>query len=135
MNEGGIKPDHVTGKIVFKGAKFTYENRPEIPVLQGLDLVCEPNETVALVGQSGCGKSTTIQLVERFYDPTDGSVELDGVPVNAGFIKVFAFARVEINLNPTQATQRPMAPPPNGFCSARARFVQPFNQRQYFIRY
>ena len=85
MNEGGIKPAQVTGKIVFKGAKFTYENRPEIPVLQGLDLVCEPNQTVALVGQSGCGKSTTIQLVERFYDPTDGSVELDDVPVNVGF--------------------------------------------------
>ena len=88
MNEGGIKPAEVTGKIVFKDTKFLYENRPEIPVLQGLDLVCEPNQTVALVGQSGCGKSTAIQLVERFYDPTDGSVELDGVPVNVGFIQV-----------------------------------------------
>ena len=39
-------------------------------------------ETLALVGQSGCGKSTCIQLVERFYDGTSGTVELDGIPVN-----------------------------------------------------
>ena len=53
-----------------------------MPVLRGLTLTVEPNETVALVGQSGCGKSTMIQLVERFYDGTDGSIELDGVPIN-----------------------------------------------------
>lgn len=59
-----------------------YASREETPVLRGLTLTVEPNETVALVGQSGCGKSTMIQLVERFYDGTDGSIELDGVPIN-----------------------------------------------------
>jgi len=81
-NEGGQKPDGVKGQITFRAVQFTYPTRPDVTVLKGLDLTVEPGETVALVGQSGCGKSTLIQLVERFYDGTDGSVELDGVPVN-----------------------------------------------------
>ena len=56
-----------------------------------------PGETVALVGQSGCGKSTCIQLVERFYDGTAGSIEFDGVPVdqlNVQWLRiVFDFCR------------------------------------------
>merc|ERR1719192_472478 len=83
-NEGGqtIKPEKVQGKIAFKTVNFYYPTRPNVPVLKGLTLEINPGETVALVGQSGCGKSTCIQLVERFYDGTDGSVEFDGIPVN-----------------------------------------------------
>jgi len=81
-NEGGKKPAKVNGKITFNSVNFHYPTRPNVPVLKGLTLEINPGETVALVGQSGCGKSTCIQLVERFYDGTDGTVELDGVPVN-----------------------------------------------------
>ena len=57
-------------------------NRPDVQVLKGLTLEVKKGETVALVGQSGCGKSTCIQLIQRFYDGDSGSIELDGVPVN-----------------------------------------------------
>ena len=57
-----------------QGVYFNYPSRPEVPVLQGLDLTVNPGQTVALVGSSGCGKSTTVSLLERFYDPRDGLV-------------------------------------------------------------
>jgi ABC-type multidrug transport system fused ATPase/permease subunit len=47
-------------------------------VLKGLDLLIEPDKTVALVGSSGCGKSTCVQLIQRFYDPVEGQIEVDG---------------------------------------------------------
>ena len=55
----------VEGKITFNSVNFHYPTRPNVPVLKGLTLEVNPGETVALVGQSGCGKSTCIQLVER----------------------------------------------------------------------
>lgn len=64
----------MNSKIRFEGLRFRYPTRPDVEVLQGLTLEVEPGETVALVGASGCGKSTTVQLVERFYDPEDGIV-------------------------------------------------------------
>ena len=57
-----------------KDVRFNYPSRPGVPVLQGLDLTVNPGQTVALVGSSGCGKSTTVALLERFYDPRDGEV-------------------------------------------------------------
>ena len=81
--KGKIIPDEsVKGHVTFKSVDFHYPSRPNVPVLKGLTLEVNPGETVALVGQSGCGKSTCIQLVERFYDGTAGSIEFDGVPVN-----------------------------------------------------
>lgn len=56
--------------------------RPDVPVLRGLDLNIKPGQYVALVGSSGCGKSTTVGLVERFYDPVGGEVLVDGIPVS-----------------------------------------------------
>lgn len=67
----------MNSKIRFEGLRFRYPTRPDVEVLQGLTLEVEPGETVALVGASGCGKSTTVQLVERFYDPEDGIVVRD----------------------------------------------------------
>lgn len=55
--------------------KFSYPTKTDIQVLKGIDIVVEKNKTIALVGSSGCGKSTIIQLVERFYDPDDGDVK------------------------------------------------------------
>lgn len=60
--------------VDFDSVHFNYPTRPEMPVLQGMDLTVKPGQTVALVGPSGCGKSTVIQLLLRFYDPFNGKV-------------------------------------------------------------
>lgn len=54
--------------------KFNYPTRPEVKILQGLNLKVEKGQTLALVGSSGCGKSTVVQLLERFYDPLSGEI-------------------------------------------------------------
>lgn len=58
----------------FEDVQFNYPSRPDVPVLKGLRLRARKGQTIALVGSSGCGKSTTIQLLERFYDPLNGNV-------------------------------------------------------------
>ena len=70
------------GCLAFKNVHFRYPTRPHVPVLRGLDLEVKPGQYVALVGPSGCGKSTAVALVERFYDPTVGSVLVDGISVS-----------------------------------------------------
>ena len=62
------------GSADFSKIKFTYPTRPDVLVLKGLSTVLHPGQTLALVGQSGCGKSTCIQLLERFYDPDEGTI-------------------------------------------------------------
>ncbi|KAM5141520.1 ATP-dependent translocase ABCB1-like isoform 1-T3 [Mantella aurantiaca] len=74
----GHKPDKLIGNIEFKNINFSYPSRPDIPILKGLNLNVQAGKTVALVGSSGCGKSTTIQLLQRFYDPLEGEVTVDG---------------------------------------------------------
>ena len=66
------------GRIELRNMSFAYPSRPDLQVLQDLNLMIEPGETVALVGPSGAGKSTLFQLLLRFYDPTDGALLLDG---------------------------------------------------------
>lgn len=68
------------GAIEFKNVSFRYPTRPE-PVLSNFNLKIEAGQRVALVGASGCGKSTIIQLISRFYDPDEGAVLIDGVPL------------------------------------------------------
>eukprot|EP00457_Paulinella_chromatophora_P000433 gb/GEZN01000433.1/.p1 GENE.gb/GEZN01000433.1/~~gb/GEZN01000433.1/.p1 ORF type:complete len:1384 (+),score=244.98 gb/GEZN01000433.1/:399-4154(+) len=77
----GLKPDksELRGELVFEDVEFAYPSRLDNPVAQGYNLIVPAGQTVALVGASGSGKSTAIQLVERFYDPTAGRVTLDGV--------------------------------------------------------
>uniref|UniRef100_A0A4W4FW74 ATP-binding cassette sub-family B member 5 n=1 Tax=Electrophorus electricus TaxID=8005 RepID=A0A4W4FW74_ELEEL len=74
----GLKPDSVKGDIEFKNIYFKYPSRKDVKILQGMSLKVSHGKTVALVGASGCGKSTTIQLLQRFYDPDAGEVTLDG---------------------------------------------------------
>lgn len=62
----------------FVNVDFNYPARDEIKILNKLSLKIKPGQTVALVGSSGCGKSTCIQLIQRFYDPLSGSVRIDG---------------------------------------------------------
>ncbi|XP_053483597.1 ATP-dependent translocase ABCB1 isoform X1 [Ictalurus furcatus] len=74
----GHKPDRVIGDIEFKNIHFSYPSRKDVKILQGMSLKVPHGKTIALVGASGCGKSTTIQLLQRFYDPDQGEVMLDG---------------------------------------------------------
>lgn len=66
------------GRIVFKQVDFAYPNRPSVLVLDNFTLTVEPGESVALVGTSGSGKSTTVTILEKFYDYHSGEVQLDG---------------------------------------------------------
>jgi ATP-binding cassette, subfamily B (MDR/TAP), member 1 len=79
----GEKVNNVEGTIEFRDVHFRYPTRAEVPVLRGLNLTVKPGQYVALVGASGCGKSTTIQLMERFYDPLAGGVYVDGKEISS----------------------------------------------------
>jgi ATP-binding cassette subfamily B (MDR/TAP) protein 1 len=74
-----IEKDKLEGRIEFKDVNFSYPSRMDIKVLQDFSLNIKANTTVALVGQSGGGKSTIISLLERFYDVTSGSISIDGI--------------------------------------------------------
>ena len=70
--------DVLSGKIEFQGVRFGYS--PDAPeALRGVDVAIEPGTTVALVGETGAGKSTLVKLIARYYDPTGGGVYVDGV--------------------------------------------------------
>ncbi|KAL1021934.1 hypothetical protein UPYG_G00020100 [Umbra pygmaea] len=78
------------GQLQFVDCKFTYPTRPDIQVLNGLNVSVKPGQTLAFVGSSGCGKSTSVQLLERFYDPDQGKVVVDGhntTKVNVAFLR------------------------------------------------
>ncbi|KAK7207901.1 ABC multidrug transporter Mdr1 [Myxozyma melibiosi] len=78
----GIVPEKVVGDIEFRDVHFRYPTRPEVPVLRGLDLTVKSGQYIALVGSSGCGKSTTIGLLESFYLPIHGQILLDGQSIH-----------------------------------------------------
>jgi len=72
----------VRGEITFDNVGFHYPSRPNQSALDQFSLTIQPGETVALVGPSGAGKTTVIQLIQRFYDPVSGAVKLDGQPLD-----------------------------------------------------
>jgi ATP-binding cassette subfamily B protein len=71
-------PDKRHGRIAFENVGFVYPARPGVQALGGVSFTVEPGETIALVGPSGAGKTTIIQLLLRFYDPSSGRITLDG---------------------------------------------------------
>ena len=81
VEKKGIDVSKVVGKIEFKDVWFRYPTRKEDWVLRGLTLTINPRESVALVGESGCGKSTFVRLMMRFYDVDFGEILLDGVNI------------------------------------------------------
>ncbi|CAO2037485.1 unnamed protein product [Urochloa humidicola] len=74
----GYKPEKVKGEVDIREIDFAYPSRPDVIIFKGFSLSIQPGKSTALVGQSGSGKSTIIGLIERFYDPLVGSVEIDG---------------------------------------------------------
>ena len=80
--------DSIQGRIEFKNVIFKYPSDPnERIILKGINLLFEPGKKVALVGESGCGKSTTVNLIERLYETTSGEVLLDGIDIKRFDIK------------------------------------------------
>ncbi|KAK9453362.1 P-loop containing nucleoside triphosphate hydrolase protein [Dipodascopsis uninucleata] len=77
----GSTPQNVQGNIEFRNVSFRYPTRPQVLVLNNLNLTIKQGQYVALVGASGCGKSTTIGLIESFYRPNGGSILLDGADI------------------------------------------------------
>jgi len=79
-DSGTVVKPHIDGKITIKDLHFSY--LPGEEVLKGIDLEVKPGETVAFVGATGAGKSTIINLLNRFYPVENGSIEIDDIPIN-----------------------------------------------------
>ena len=76
-----VDPSTMQGSLVLDNVEFHYQMRPDNKVLRGISLNIQSGTVVALVGRSGSGKSTIINLLQRFYNPTGGTIRLDGVDV------------------------------------------------------
>ena len=79
-------PVPARGAISFEHVTFAYPGRPDLPALRDFTLTVKPGERVALVGPSGGGKSTVLRLLLRFYDPQEGVVRVDGVPMGLSLL-------------------------------------------------
>jgi ATP-binding cassette subfamily B protein len=86
--ERPVDPGRVRGEITLQDVHFAYPNTG-IEIMHGVDLRVEPGETVALVGETGAGKSTIVKLVARFYDVTAGDVLIDGTPITDLDLRVY----------------------------------------------
>ncbi|CAL5405665.1 unnamed protein product [Camellia sinensis] len=91
---------YVRGEIEFQGVYFSYPSRPDTPILQGLNLRIPAGKTLGLVGGSGSGKSTIISLLERFYDPIEGEILLDGYKIRKLHLKWFRSQMGLVNQEP-----------------------------------
>ncbi|KAH0457796.1 hypothetical protein IEQ34_013111 [Dendrobium chrysotoxum] len=85
----GEQMEEIRGEVEFRDVRFKYPTRPETEVIAGFNLVLPAGKTVALIGESGSGKSTMIALLQRFNDPTGGEILLDGVDIRRLKLKWF----------------------------------------------
>ncbi|KAL9458339.1 hypothetical protein AB3S75_007247 [Citrus x aurantiifolia] len=77
----GVKLQRLMGHVQFVNVSFHYPSRPTVPILNHVCLTIEANEVVAIVGLSGSGKSTFVNLLLRLYEPSDGQIYIDGFPL------------------------------------------------------
>ncbi|XP_030947827.1 ABC transporter B family member 4-like isoform X10 [Quercus lobata] len=80
-DESGMTLDNIKGEIKLFHVSFKYPSRPDIQIFKDLHLTIRAGKTIALIGESGSGKSTVISLLERFYDPDSGHIILDGIDI------------------------------------------------------
>jgi ATP-binding cassette subfamily B (MDR/TAP) protein 1 len=85
-NENKINPKDIKGKIEFKNVDFSYPTKPEQKILNNISFKIEPGQSSALVGYSGCGKSTIIQLIERFYEVNSGEILIDDINIKEYYL-------------------------------------------------
>uniref|UniRef100_A0AC35U4S4 Multidrug resistance protein 1 n=1 Tax=Rhabditophanes sp. KR3021 TaxID=114890 RepID=A0AC35U4S4_9BILA len=92
FSKDGKKLENAKGNILFKNISFRYPTRPDVQVLKGISFDIKAGEKIALVGHSGCGKSTSFGLLLRYYNQESGTVTLDGVDIqelNIGWLRNF----------------------------------------------
>ncbi|KAL2563972.1 hypothetical protein AAZX31_19G015300 [Glycine max] len=100
-NMAGEILERVSGEVEFDNVKFVYPSRPDSVILNDFCLKIPAGNTVALVGGSGSGKSTLISLLQRFYDPIEGEIRLDGVAINRLQLKWFRSQMGLVSQEPT----------------------------------
>ncbi|XP_048199028.1 ABC-type oligopeptide transporter ABCB9 isoform X3 [Perognathus longimembris pacificus] len=83
VHDGNLAPDHLEGRVDFENVTFTYRTRPHTQVLQNVSFSLSPGKVTALVGPSGSGKSSCVNILENFYPVQGGQVLLDGRPISA----------------------------------------------------
>ncbi|XP_011926698.1 PREDICTED: ATP-binding cassette sub-family B member 9 isoform X1 [Cercocebus atys] len=83
VHDGSLAPDHLEGRVDFENVTFTYRTRPHTQVLQNVSFSLCPGKVTALVGPSGSGKSSCVNILENFYPLEGGRVLLDGKPISA----------------------------------------------------
>lgn len=83
FDPSGEQPDSLTGDVELDNVSFAYPTRPNVAVLDNFSLRAPAGKVTALVGHSGSGKSTIVGLLERWYNPTSGSIKLDGRPIES----------------------------------------------------
>ncbi|NTW08759.1 MAG: ABC transporter ATP-binding protein, partial [Anaerolineaceae bacterium] len=81
LDEGSVESKTIKGEIVFEHVGFTYDAESE-PVLEDICFRCKPGEVVALIGSTGSGKTSLVNLLPRFYEYSSGSIRLDGIELN-----------------------------------------------------
>ncbi|XP_045362418.2 ABC-type oligopeptide transporter ABCB9 [Camelus bactrianus] len=83
VHDGNLAPDHLEGRVDFENVTFSYRTRPHTQVLQNVSFSLSPGKVTALVGPSGSGKSSCVNILENFYPLEGGRVLLDGKPISA----------------------------------------------------
>jgi ATP-binding cassette subfamily B (MDR/TAP) protein 1 len=78
---GSLKPDNIKGDIEFQNVSFSYPSNPQQSVIKNLNLKINAGQKVGIVGSSGSGKTTIVQLLERFYDVSEGAILIDGIDI------------------------------------------------------
>ncbi|KGN52419.1 ABC transporter B family member 15 [Cucumis sativus] len=97
----GYKPNKLIGQIEINNVDFNYPSRPEAMIFRGFSISIEAGKSTALVGQSGSGKSTIIGLIERFYDPIKGTINIDGRDIKSYHLRTLRKHIALVSQEPT----------------------------------